>query len=701
MIANHKGEIPFVILIIPFLLGISFGLNFIPESYAILLLILFFALALIFIGLNLVYKRFNIYKIRWLGGSLVTLILFLFGCISVVNYNELKNTNHFSKTAAQYLVVTINKEPILKNGLLRFTVDAKECINNGKHTPVNGKLLITIKDTLAKSLCYGDELLIPTNYKPVDPPFNPAEFNYKTYLAHQNIHYQSFLYPHQYAIIATNTGNPLIAYSLKLRRQLVQKFKANMNDTAAIAVASTIILGYKTDMSNDILQAYSKTGTVYVLTVSGAQVAVIYLMLSWALSFLRQYKYGKLLRAAIIICLLWYYALLTGFSPAVCRSVVMVSLVVIGKTYSRYINSLNILAVSAILLLLYDPYLIADVGFQLSYIAIAGLIIFKPVVYNLLKFKNKWADKLWNLCALSVAAQLVIFPLSALYFHQFPVYFLVSNLFVFIPVTVIMYTGFIYLLLPQIPVVSKITGYILEQTIMLMNKALTAMEHLPFISITKIWLNTAEYLLLYAIIISLFYYLYYKKSWLLKVSLVCLLVLSISIGLKQIRAQQLNSVAFLNLHKHVGIVLKHGNSAVVISDLSDTDKSYRYSIQPYLDSSMINKVSVINLQQNIRSGYMIKKGNLIAFMGKRILIFNKNLSDVTLNNKIKTDYIYLTNNPYAAINSINKNYDCQLLVIDAGNSDHFISSLIKQADTLRIKYTLLKRNNSLIAVSNL
>jgi len=700
MIANHKGEIPFVVLIVPFLLGISIGLNFIPAAYINPLAILFYSLSFIFIVLNLTYKKFSIYKFRWLGGVLMTGILFLFGCVSVLRYNELTRPDHFSKTNAQYTVVKISNEPILKNGLHRFKAEVKECIVNGKHISVTGNLLITIKDTFAKKLSYGDELLIPANYKPVDPPFNPAEFNYKQYLADQNIHYQSFLYPHQYAVITHNTGNAIVAYSLRFRQRLVQKFKAGMKDTSAVAVASAIILGYKADMSSDVLQAYSTTGTVYVLTVSGAQVAIIYLMLSWVLGFLWQYKYGKLIRAVIIISVLWYYALLTGFSPAVCRAVLMVSMIVIGKTYNRYINSLNLLAVSAFLLLLHDPYFITEVGFQLSYIAISGLIVFRPVVYSWLKFKNKWADKLWNLCSLSIAAQIVIFPLSAFYFHQFPVYFLVNNLFVFIPVTIIMYTGFVYLLLPQIAGLSNALAYLLEKTILIMNKVLTFMEHLPFVSINKIWFNTSEYLLFYAIIISLFCWLYYKRPWLLKASLVGFLLLSISISIKKINARQTNSIAFLNLHKHVGLVMKNGTRAVVISDLGDTDKNYRYSIQPYLDSSGINSVSVYNLKQDIRSGFVLKKGNLIQFMNKRLVLFNKDLNDEPLNTKLKTDYVYLTNNPYAAINSINKNYVCQLLVIDATNSDHFVSSMIAQADTLRIKYSLLKRNKSLIAVSN-
>ena len=121
-----------------------------------------------------------------------------------------------------------------------------------------------------------------------------------------------------------------------------------MRDTGAIAVASTLILGYKADLSEDLLQAYSKTQARYTyLLFPGAQVAIMYLVLSFALSFLNPYRYGKLIRAIIILPVMWYYAMLTGFSLAVCRVDVMVSLVIVGKSFRRYINTLNLLAVSA------------------------------------------------------------------------------------------------------------------------------------------------------------------------------------------------------------------------------------------------------------------------------------------------------------------------------------------------------------------
>ena len=138
--------------------------------------------------------------------------------------------------------------------------------------------------------------------------------------------------------------------------------------------------------------------------------------------------------------------------------------------------------------------------------------------------KNKWADKLWALCSVSIAAQVITFPLSAFYFHQFPVYFLISNLFIIIPTAVIMYAGMAYLLLPDIPFISSALGWILEKSILLMNKVLALIEHAPYSGISKIWITSPVYLLLYAVIISIFYFLYEKKLWLLKLIKPVLLV---------------------------------------------------------------------------------------------------------------------------------------------------------------------------------
>ncbi|HEY0244696.1 MAG TPA: ComEC/Rec2 family competence protein, partial [Mucilaginibacter sp.] len=433
---------------------------------------------------------------------------------------------------------------------------------------------------------------------------------------------------------------------------------------------------------------------------SGAHVAIIYILLNIMLSFLNKHKYGRLFKAVLIISLIWYYSLLTGFSPAVCRAAVMLSMVIIGKTYSRYINTLNILAISAFALLLYDPLFITDVGFQLSYLAVAGLIVFQPVVYKWLTFKNKWADKLWAICSVSIAAQVITFPLSAFYFHQFPVYFLLSNLFIIIPSALIMYVGLTYLLIPQLPIVSKALGYVLEQSILIMNKVLAIIEHAPFASIGKIWLNAGEYLLAYLIIICLFYFLFNRKTGLIKLSFAAILLLCVSISFKRINTFQADHITFLSLRKHIGLVFKTGDKAIILSDIKANDKNYQYAVQPYLDSIKIDNAALYSMNDDVNAPFFVKRSNLIQFKNKLLLIFDGKQQNKLLSQRLKIDYVYITGNPHTAIDSINKNYDYQTLIIDGSNSDKLIANLEQEAKDLHINYQLLKRNNSFRILSN-
>ncbi len=351
-------------------------------------------------------------------------------------------------------------------------------------------------------------------------------------------------------------------------------------------------------------------------------------------------------------------------------------------------------------LLLYNPLYIVDVGFQLSYLAVFGLIVLQPIVYKWLTFKNKWADKLWAACSVSIAAQVITFPLSAFYFHQFPVYFLISNLFIVIPTEIIMYSGIFLLLLPQIPFVSNGLARVLENSILVMNKFLTWIEHLPYASISKIWLTTVEYLLLYTIIISLFYFLFDKKKWLVKLALTCVLIFCVSICIEKTSSWRSSNIAWLNVNKHKAIVFKNGSAAVILTDLKDTAKTYRYSVQPYLDSCRIGNVRLLPLNKNINIPWMAKQGGLVQFFNKRILLLNSQVADSELSPKLSADYIYITGNPHAQLEAINSNFGYRLLVMDGSNSDTYIDKLKGEALNNNIKFRILKRNISLITVSN-
>ena len=695
MIAKHKGEVPFIVYLLPFITGILYSITFHAGS-SLLPLVLFGLLLALFVGFNLFYKKLEVYKFSWIGGLFLHLLLFFAGILIVQQHDDRIYANYFVNKKAGHLIGVIDNEPILKGKYWHFSAS----IIQADQAPTKGKLLLTVMADSSTAFNYGDKLLIPANYKPIDPPFNPAVFNYKAYLANQHIHQQSFLYTGQYKVISRNLSNPVIAYSLQLRQRLVKLFNRNIKDADAAAVASTLILGYKAELSTDILQAYSKTGTIHVLSVSGAHVAIVFVFISFALSFLSKWRRGQWIKAILSILLIWAYAMLTGFSPAVCRSAIMISMVILGRAGYRNNNTANLLALSAFVLLIYDPLLIADVGFQLSYLAVLGLIILQPVINKWFNFKNKYASKLWYYISASIAAQLITFPLSAFYFHQFPLYFLVSNLFIIIPSELILFSGILAMLFSWVPMIGKAIFWILEYTIILMNKVLTWIEHQPFSSIDKIWFNTLECTLLFIFIIALFYFLHSRKSWLLTFSLICLLIVSTSLTVRKINCIATNSITFFSINKHYSILFKNGNNGVLISDMKPIDTNFKYDVQPAIDSNQIWKTKIISIDNDIKTAVFTKHSSTIQFFNKRIIIFDRSLMNVEPSKKIYCDYIYLTGNPYITMVNLREYYNYKTLIIDATNSTYIIKRLTNESDSLGIKYIVLKRNKSYTIVSN-
>jgi len=155
---------------------------------------------------------------------------------------------------------------------------------------------------------------------------------------------------------------------------------------------------------------------------------LIYVMLIWIFSRIPYLKRSSILRIIFVLSCLWLFALLTGGSASILRSAVMFSCIIIGENFSRRASIYNSLAASAFILLCYNPFYLWDVGFQLSYLAILGIVILQKPIYNLFFIKNKSLNKLWKLTAISLAAQTFTFPICLYYFHQFPTIFLFTNL---------------------------------------------------------------------------------------------------------------------------------------------------------------------------------------------------------------------------------------------------------------------------------
>jgi len=702
MTAFNKAEIPLMLLLLPFLTGLAIGVIFPLGGTILWLYILFYVLLAGFVVLNIAYRKFNIYKVRWTGGVLVNLVLLVGGVCCLEARREINFVDHFSKVKSDYLIVRVANEPKQNDNMVRFTAVVEQAKDKNVIKVVAGNLMISVRvDSASKNkFAYGDELLIPSNFTPVEPPLNPAEFNYKAYLAHQNIYQQSFLIANQAITLKRNQGNVLVANALKLRMHLVEKLRVNIRDTDALAVASTIILGYRADLRKEVQEAYSKTGTMHLLSVSGMHVGLIYLLISFVLAFLPPQKYGKVIKAVLSILAIWCYALITGFSPAVCRASLMLSMFIVGFAFNRHINRLNLLAVSAFILLLYNPFLITDAGFQLSYLAVFGIIILQPIIYKWTNFKSKIVKEVWAVCSVSISAQIILFPVSAFYFHDFPVFFLVSNVFIIIPSLIIMYGGILFLALPHIPVVSAALAWLLEKTIIVMTTTLSAIEHAPLGNINKIWLSPAESVLFYSLLVCVCFVIMYKNKMALKLSFLFLALIAISISVKRYHSMNTSNITFFSLRKNSAILFRSGARAILVSDLKPTDKNYQYSIQPYLDSCKITNLQNINLTQSRAFNYVAKQQNLIQFGNKKVLIVDKALCNKKLAEKLNLDYIYITGSPKIDLTWLKQNYNFKTLIVDGHNSNTLINNLQAEAIADKVDFRNLKRNNSLIIASN-
>nr|WP_199082459.1 ComEC/Rec2 family competence protein [Pedobacter sp. ASV19] len=582
-----RQETIFLQLSLFFLAGIALGYSF-PSN--LLRNTLCAASVLLFIGLfllNFFYSTFRVYRLKHYILVLVYLLILFLGALHCLLQKELLRTDHFSKSNFDLLKIEVTGEPQLRNKQLHFESKVIGGLTKGKYRVCTGHLLISVQinNWGLVSLKYGDILIIKAKYRAIAAPLLSTTFDFKSWLAMQNIYHQAYFKKEDIKPLKRNKGNPLISYALNLRKKQVDIYKKMIHDPQAYAVASTLILGYRSDLSPETLGAYAKTGTIHALSVSGMHVGIIYLVLNWILFFLNRTSPLLFLKALFIILLIWFYALITGLSPSVLRSAIMITVLILSKTLRKKTNSYNILGFSAFCILLYEPFLLFDIGFQLSYLSVFGLIWLQPKICKWFSFKSIWMNKFWSILAMSLAAQFTTFPLSTYYFHQFPVYFLFSNLFIMIPAALMMYTGLIMLLFKCYFLATPF-----ESLIRFTNSSLLWISNLPFASISAIWINQIELILLSASIILFTLSLEYAKKKLLFTSLLFFLLLELSILNQQIIAQRQQKIIVLRLKQnYTGIYIK-SNKATLITDAVPKSTTFKFYIKPWLDQHRITEV---------------------------------------------------------------------------------------------------------------
>ena len=199
-------------------------------------------------------------------------------------------------------------------------------------------------------------------------------------------------------------------------------------DGKEISLLKAVCLGDRSDLTKELKLAYTNAGAMHLLAVSGLHMGLIWLVLYHLFSWMVRLSGREIFRSLTIISILWVFAFVTGFSSSVSRSATMFTLFTAGRLMSQRMHAINGILVSAFLLILLDPSRMLDVGFQLSYTAILGIVALYPVFRRLLTIKNRILRRVWEASLVSVMAQISTTPLIIYYFHQIPVYSLITSL---------------------------------------------------------------------------------------------------------------------------------------------------------------------------------------------------------------------------------------------------------------------------------
>ncbi|MCB9337808.1 MAG: ComEC family competence protein [Lewinellaceae bacterium] len=663
-------EIPFFRLLLPLSAGILLAMIFNYNS--LLLKALLATLPIVAWAAN---KVRGMYRYRWLFGSLLNGAVLLLGYQAAWFHLELNQPDHFNRLLRQeegIVVGRIADAPAKKGDWVKVEL-ATESMGPSPDSlaPVSGNILVYLaRDTSAELLRYGDELLFKSNITAIGPPKNPDAFDYGRYLHFQNIHHQAFVREGDWLLHKKRKGFSIYGDAIALQGYFLKTLRKHLSTESELAVGSALILGYRDEVPEDLLTAYSQTGAMHVLAVSGLHVGIVFFIFNFFLGRVKLYSKGwKATKVLLILAGIWIFALVTGASPSVLRATVMFSFINVGMALRRYNNVYNSMAASAFFLLLWNPYWIVSVSFQLSYLAVWGILYFQPKIAKLLTPENKWLEKAWQLIAVSLAAQLMTLPLTLYYFNQFPTWFWLTSM-ILVPLAGIeLGMGLLLLLMESVWEMAAVwVGKALWALLWFGNACVSFIQHLPGAVIEGIWMGPLIALLLYLVILSAMAAIGSKQfKWVFS-ALAFLVLVSANYAFTTWKEHGNGQIVVYNIYKHTAIDFLDGKKAWSLISRDIGAKALKFAVQGHRMALGIEEVDTLQLSDSLAhaSGRFFYENGLVQFHDKKMAIVAQPVSR-TGAEKIGVDLLLLRNSPKMGIEELLDIFDSRLIIFDASN----------------------------------
>ncbi len=649
---------PFLKLLLPMMAGILIQWQFqmAIRTWWIIFLVCFITLIHFFF-----IPLFNRYRLSFLSGIVVGLLFISVGALLIWYKDGRHDRNWFGNfyKEKEGLVATLDEPPVEKTNSVKAEASVNLVVQGDKSIPVKGKIILYFKkDTSAQPLSYGSRILFQKPLQRIKNAGNPGGFDYERYCLFKGITYQVYLKSGEFEVWKEKRENWFDHFLFSTREKILTILRNNINDNKERGLAEALLIGYKDDLDKELEQSYANTGVVHIIVIAGLHLGIVYWVLVLFIKPLKKRKKIKWLAPVITISGLWLFALLAGAHAPVVRAAVMLTCVVLAENLGRKTSIYNTLAVSAFILLCYNPFWLWDAGFQLSFAAVASIVTFMRPIYNWVYFKNKALDFIWKINAVSMAAQLFTFPFVIYHFHQFANLFLLTNMMA-VPIAILILLGEIFLcFISFIIPMAVMIGSVLSLLIRFMNLYIQRIESLPFSRWAGMQITVLQVLLLIMMVSGFSYWLLEKHKNGTWAGIISLLVF---MGLRSLffyQSNQQKKIIVYNVPKKKAIDLINGRNYFFIGDSGVQFNDFAQT--SFLKSSR----TLYRVKASGRTNDLFSDENYISFYYTHILLLDKPVSFVHSIDRPRVDLLVISKNPTIYFSKLSLSLDIKEVVFD-------------------------------------
>ncbi len=686
----QSRKMPFVRLLAALMTGILLQW-YLPLSPWVLLLS--FVVVAVAYSVFFFLSAYQYFKYQWLRGIAILLLVALCGCGIVYVHHPLHGRQHYTTVyqPGDAIVATVDEALISKPKTWKANVNVQAVYHHQQLVRASGKVIVYFdKTNIAPSLQYGSQILFTKPLQEIKNSGNPGGFDYRRYLLFQGVTAQLYLKRNEYEVLPGLNQSSLQVFLQQTRSYVIQTLQEYIPGKKEQGVAEALLIGYRNDLDKQLVQAYSNTGVVHIIAISGLHLGMIYGFILLLFSPFRNRKWYRFVVPVVAITILWLFALVAGAVPSILRSAVTFTFIAFGMLINRNNHILNTLAASAFCLLVTNPFLLWDVGFQLSYAAVLGIVLFAKPLSRCLYFQNRLLANTWQLSCMNIAAQILTLPIVLYNFHQFPLLFLFNNLLV-IPISeVILFATLLLVMVAKWTWLAVVFGKATEALLWLMNTLIEHTEKLPFAVWSSIKLDVVQVVFLYAIIILLAVWLLFRLPRVLLYGLFVLAIFIVYTSFDVWQSNHQQKLVVYSIAKHSAIDLIAQREVWCLSDtalLHDLPAN-NFSLKP---SRTLFRI------RHCRYAYTTSHANLLLHAnGKTISVISQPLPTFPAGKKLKADVVIISNNPKLYLDDLCQKIDCNTIVADNGTAYWKLRRWQQDCDSLHIRFHSIAQQGAFV-----